>query len=292
MARGSPSAAARAPLLLLLFLGCSSLFIQQTSAHGGGLHRWTFNPKVRNVVKTADVRTSTYPYTQVASCLSPSGSPSGTSPWKILNTTALSPSVYPLPFFPATKNISVGGTLDVYSYMGGNCSNSSNTALVPFLQLKEWYRSKGKLLSRPAPTNSIVFGYGFTGPCSAPTNLYRNNITQQDNRFNLAWWDGREGAVGTGMNASDLYPGYLWGASVNPWLLGNSSATNRLRSIVLIVQSGPAFCCDLSYAGFPQPEEVLKKMSCPGVAGGGGGGGGANATNATNTHNDKYDDRR
>ena len=44
-----------------------------------------------------------YVYTTAASC----------SSWQVLNTTAVSPSIYTLPFFPPTLNMTVDGTLDV-----------------------------------------------------------------------------------------------------------------------------------------------------------------------------------
>lgn len=257
------------PALLLLVVACCSL-PRPAVSHGGGLHRWTFNPKVLNVIKTASLRTN--PNIQVATC---GATAFGGSPWKVLNLTALAPSLYTLPFFKPTKNITVSGTLDVVQYLGGPPACTATSGLFPFLQLKEWYRSKGRLLSKSAATNTVVYGYGFSGTCSAPTNLYRNNATLQDSRFNLAWWNGVEGAVGTGMNFTDIYPGYLWGAGVNSWLVGNSTAANRLRSVVLIIESGPAFCCDLSYAGFPEPQEILKQQATCQTP--------SNATNVTNT---------
>ena len=82
------------------------------------------------------------------------------------------------------------------------------------------------------------------GNCSAPGNLYRNNVTLQDDRFNLAWW-GSEGIIGEGMSAisADGVPGMLWGAAPNSWFVRDAAAAaaaglQPLTSIVLVVEDG------------------------------------------------------
>lgn len=229
-------------LLLALVLGlCGG-----AQAHGGGLHRWTVNPNVTKTIKTADVRP--YLFNTTARC----------NTWTVLNTTAVSPSVYPLPFFPPTLNMTLEGTLDVISYLGNNCSENPNTALIPFLKFSVWVKSGKTWRSQAPPAGYTAFGYGFEGPCSAPGNLYRDNATLQDNRFNLAWW-GAEGIIGEGMNTTDLYPGYLWGAAPGAWFVRNATDAHRMQSVVVIAQGGPTFCCSLNYQGFPAPTDLLAK---------------------------------
>jgi hypothetical protein len=189
--------------------------------------------------------------------------------WQILNTSAVAPALYSMPFFPSTKNISVRGTVDVYSYLSGNCTKGVNSGLFPFLRFVESKKTSGGKWNKQAygKLDKIVFGYGFSGKhsdvgsyclssrcralshmapqmhagnCSAPRNLYRNNATLEDNRFNLLWWSGAEGIIGEGMNMTDtIYPGYLWGSAPNSWFPRvNSTNRTNLQSIVLIVEGG------------------------------------------------------
>lgn len=234
---------AASSFLMLVLLGTA---LHEALAHGGGLHRWTLNKNVAKVVKTAAVRT--YLNTQIATC----------SKWTTLNYSAISPASYAMPYFPPTLNMSVSGAVDVYEYLSTNCTSSANTGLFPFLRFSVWSKLKGKWTSTPAPNGLTAFAYGFQGSCSAPGNLYRNNATLQDNRFNLAWW-GKENVIGTGMNASDLYPGYMWGSAPQSWFTREPAAADALRSIVIMAQSGPSFCCNVDYTGFPAPKAVLKQ---------------------------------
>jgi hypothetical protein len=102
------------------------------------------------------------------------------SAWRTLNTTAVAPASYVLPFFPATANVSVTGTVGVYGYLSNNCTSSLNTALVPLLSfsasslvavttvVKVSRRGKNKtatttrLVTVPY-TDMTVFGYAFAG---------------------------------------------------------------------------------------------------------------------------------
>lgn len=230
--------------VLLAVLGLSS---RGALSHGGGLHRWTFINETTKYVPTATIRYDVH--TQVASC----------SAWKVLNTSAVSPSIYPLPFFPATLNMTVEGSINIYSYLGGNCTSSPNTLLNPLLKFSVWVKQSSTRWTARAPqAGSTAFAYGFTGSCSAPGNLYRNNLTLQDSRFNLAWW-GAEGIIGEGMNTTDNYPGYLWGAAPQSWFTPNGTSAVRLASIVLIPQAGPTFCCNVDYTGYPAAASVLAK---------------------------------
>lgn len=55
----------------------------------------------------------------------------------------------------------------------------------------------------------------------------------------MAWWGApADSVVGQGMNMSDIYPGVLWGTAPNAWFFRNSSAVDRMRSIVVFTQGG------------------------------------------------------
>ncbi len=89
-----------------------------------------------------------------------------------------------------------------------------------------------------------LFPAPVAGSCSAPGDLYRNNVTLQDDRFNLAWWNS-EGIIGEGMNATAAngVPGMLWGAAPNSWFARDKAAAaaaglKPLTSIVLVVEDG------------------------------------------------------
>ncbi len=70
-----------------------------------------------------------------------------------------------------------------------------------------------------------VNGYGFTGSCSAPTDLYRHNASNGDNRCNLMWWRKE--------NSNTTDDGYLYGAAPNVFMTRTPPAVDALRSVVL-----------------------------------------------------------
>ncbi len=83
----------------------------------------------------------------------------------------------------------------------------------------------------------------FPGNCSRPGNLYRNNVTMQDDRFNLAYWN-YDNLIGEGINATTMgKPGYLWGGAPNsyqwrgPWQAAQGAP---LGCIIVAVQGGEA----------------------------------------------------
>jgi hypothetical protein len=85
------------------------------------------------------------------------------SEWKILNTAALGTN-YTLPAFNATENLTVSGTVGVYTYLSGNCSNSPQTTLIPFLDFKLHKMHRKNMTTKPWGNGAkVVFGYGFTG---------------------------------------------------------------------------------------------------------------------------------
>lgn len=186
---------------------------------------------------------------------------------------SLSPASYPLPIFPsslpANARLVVNGSVDVYSYLGSNCTNAPNTGLFPSLKFRVIYTNAQGVVSSYLYTNKTASAYGFTGPCSAPGNLYRNSTAQQDNRFNLAWWAGVEGIIGEGMNLTDTYPGYLWGSAPNSWFARTpqSKQPDPLTSIVLIPAAGGSFCCNLKWIFEPSDVLPLGK-NCSVVPGG------------------------
>lgn len=231
-----------AMLVVIGMLMCS----HSAMAHGGGLHRWTTNADVRNIVKTADVRTDVHQ--KIGAC----------SEWTVLNTSAISPSVFFMPWFAPVYNMTVSGSVDIVSYLVNNCTGSFNTALIPFLNFRIWLKQGDGYSNRAPPAGLTTFAYGYQGSCAAPGNLYRNNVSLADNRFNLAWW-GAENEIGNGMNTSDYYPGWQWGAAPQSWVLRNSTAPDRMQSIVLFAQNGPTFCCNVNYTGYPAPDAVLKE---------------------------------
>lgn len=107
------------------------------------------------------------------------------SDWQALNLSAVSPSSYTLPVFPSTIpkpwNLKVTGDIGIYTYLGSNCTNSPQTALIPLLNFKQISYKPGtnKIASSKPYTNKNTVAYGFTGACTAPGNLYRNNVTLQ-----------------------------------------------------------------------------------------------------------------
>lgn len=208
----------------------------------GGLHRWTFNQNVLKYVPTAATRNNLYANLKVATC----------SDWSVLNTS-VSPANYPLPIFPsslpANAHLNVSGSVDIYSYLGSNCTNSPQTALIPLLKFRVVYTTPSGATGSYLYTNKTAAAYGFTGNCAAPGNLYRNNATLEDNRFNLAWWSSVEGIIGEGMNTTDVHPGYLWGAAPSAWFARSpdSNLPDPLTSIVLIPAAGGSFCCNIKW---------------------------------------------
>lgn len=108
------------------------------------------------------------------------------SDWQALNLSAVSPASYAFPIFPPSIpkpwNLNLTGSIGIYTYLGSNCTNSPNTGFVPLLNFKLIsYKpgSNNKILSSKPYTNKTVFGYGFTGTCAAPGNLYRDDPSGQ-----------------------------------------------------------------------------------------------------------------
>ena len=202
-------------------------------------------------IPTAVTRNNLQANLKVATC----------SAWVPLNVS-LSPASYPFPLFPSSlppnARLDVSGSVDVWSYLGGNCTNTPNTGLFPFLKFKVVSTNAAGKTSSYIYTNRSTYAYGFTGNCSAPGNVYRNNATLEDNRFNYAWWSGGyEGTIGLGMNKTDTYPGYQWGSAPNSWFPRTpaSKQPNPLTSIVLIPAAGGSFCCNINW--ILEPSDVL-----------------------------------
>ncbi|KAG2496380.1 hypothetical protein HYH03_005608 [Edaphochlamys debaryana] len=151
-----------------------------------------------------------------------------------------------LPVFPAVNSsISVTGTVTIFTYLDGNCTDRATTAPDVNLQVT---------LNGQPYANRQINGYGFTGNCSAPGDLYRNNVTRGDDRFNLVYWY-KEHSM-TDEN------GTTWGAAPNVFVLREPSAPNALRSIVLYpspADSAPV-CCNLVY-NEPAPADFLTQGS-------------------------------
>ncbi len=85
------------------------------------------------------------------------------SNWQVLDTEVLSPSAYPLPFFRPSRNLTVEGSVDVYSYLSNNCTGAVNSGMFPLLRISTMIRKHGKTYKRPYTGNRTVFGYGFSG---------------------------------------------------------------------------------------------------------------------------------
>lgn len=100
---------------------------------------------------TADVRSDVHEH--IATC----------GNFTALNLTALTPSSFTLPWFPAMSNFTLTGTVDVYSYLGNNCTSSINSGLFPLLRLSRSIPQGGEWVSRPVGAGVTTFGYGFEG---------------------------------------------------------------------------------------------------------------------------------
>eukprot|EP00798_Chlamydomonas_sp_ICE-L_P002636 gene2636-5009_t len=117
---------------------------------------------------------------------------------------------------------------------------------------------EGAISSSSDDLDELVVGGSDGGSCEEPGNMYRNNETLQDDRFNILFWNDEHGAIGEGMNSSDLYPGKQWGATVNAWF-PEVSAEKRIQSIIIVTRGGPLMCCTVDYSGYETPESVLEK---------------------------------
>eukprot|EP00798_Chlamydomonas_sp_ICE-L_P001304 gene1304-32653_t len=231
--------------LALALVVCGAMW-QQAAAHGGGLHRWAFNADVLDMIPTADIRTNAH--SMIGVC----------SDWVNINHTAAWSSYF-MPYFETEVNMTVEGTIELYTYLGGaNCTNSPQSGIFPMLEYKVWNKKNGKYRSKAPKTTAISWAYTWTGSCDAPGNMYRNNETLQDDRFNILYWNDEHGAIGEGMNSSDLYPGKQWGATVNAWF-PEVSAEKRIQSITIVTRGGPLMCCTVDYSGYETPESVLEK---------------------------------
>ena len=72
------------------------------------------------------------------------------------------------------------------------------------------------------------------GNCSGPIDLYRNNVSLADNRFNMLWWGYGAGEA----NATTDTNGTIWGAAPNSWIVRGPLDPNPLGSIVLLPEGG------------------------------------------------------
>ncbi|KAG1672132.1 hypothetical protein FOA52_001720 [Chlamydomonas sp. UWO 241] len=225
--------------------------LSPADAHGGGLHRWTLDASVLDVVPTAALRSEYAPWIVAASA----------SEWNILNTTdaAIKASYFLPSFDPPNNNVTVKGKVDVYVYIRNNCTSGGQTTLVANLMYTKYEKKGGKWQTNPygrVEKHVQTYAYGFTGTCDAPGNLYRSDVTTPamlDNRFNFAYWN-NDNEIGLGMNETDGTPGFQWGAAPQSYIVrGPEQAAEgeTLKSIVLIVQGGATFCANLEWLADP-----------------------------------------
>lgn len=231
-------------MMLRAAIACALVLVlaPTAQAHGGGLHRWTLDPAVLTEFPAAPIR----PYFPTLVAVARN--------FSVLNTTAVLPT-YILPFSPSYKDVAVKGYVNVYSYLSNNCTNAPQATLCPSLMFSRQKKVNGKMQWTPyGYLDKETFGYGFTGNCSAPGNLYRNNITMQDDRFNLAFWHD-DNLIGEGLNATTLgKPGYLWGGAPNsyqfrgPW---QAALGAPLGCIIVVVQGAATYCSNVEWLANP-----------------------------------------
>jgi len=232
----------------VVMLGCLAAAIG-AQAHGGGLHRWTIDENVLQVIPHAAFRSEYHPWIKVAEA----------SDWTVLNTTSASvKSNYFLPSFdPPNNEVAVEGTVGMYVYLRNNCSDSPQTTVVVKLRFAKSVTKDGMTTTRnygKAYKHVQTYGYAFTGECSEPGNLYRHDFEQQDNRFNLAYWN-KDNYIGVGMNETDRFDGFLWGASPNSYMVRGPEQASEgpvPMSMVLVVQGAATFCAPLEWMANPQ----------------------------------------
>lgn len=230
-------------LLLLMTIAYTALLVPSVQAHGGGLHRWTLDPAVQVEVPTAPMR----PYFPTLVAVARN--------FTVLNVTAVA-STYMLPSMPSYKEIAIKGYVNVYSYLSNNCTSAPQATLCPSLKFSQRKKVDGKMKWVPyGYSDKLVYGYGFTGTCSAPGDLYRNNATLQDNRFNLAYWNADGNLIGEGLNATTPgKPGYLWGGAPNsyqwrgPWQAAKGAP---LGCIIVVVQGADTYCSNVEWLANP-----------------------------------------
>ncbi len=68
-------------------------------------------------------------------------------------------------------------------------------------------------------------GYGFTGNCAAPGDIYRHDYLRGDNRCNLIWWRAE--------NSNTTEDGHLIGGAPNVFRSRVPPAVDAVRSVVL-----------------------------------------------------------
>ncbi|KAG1672131.1 hypothetical protein FOA52_001719 [Chlamydomonas sp. UWO 241] len=271
---------------LILATGILALCsLSPAAAHGGGLHRWTLDASVLDVVPNAALRTEYAPWIVAASA----------SEWNVLDTTdAAIKSNYFLPSLdPPNNNVTVKGKVDVYVYIRNNCTTGGQTTLVANLMYTKyemtggkwekvdgkWQKTGGKWQTNPygrVKKHVQTYAYGFTGTCDSPGNIYRNDATDPmmlDNRFNMEYWN-KENLIGVGMNESDTVtggggvPGYQWGSAPQAHIVrGPEQAAEgeTLKSIVLVVQGGATFCANLKWLADPM-DVMAWGVDCEAIA--------------------------
>ncbi|PNG99771.1 hypothetical protein TSOC_014444, partial [Tetrabaena socialis] len=201
------------PTVALLAL-CALALVGCALGHGGGLHDWAFLP-----TPTPGKDLIRY---EAASC----------SSWLPLNFSSL--NLGPLPVFPpATTRLSATGRASIFYYLDGNCTDRATTAVTVNVSLT--------LDGQTPYAGKQVNGYGFVGNCSNPRDLYRNNASAGDDRFNMVWWR-RE-------NSNTTDDGTLFGAAPNVMISRAPPAADALRSVVLYASPADSepLCCDLVY---------------------------------------------
>lgn len=225
-----------AVLLLAAMVG----LLPNADAHGGGLHAWLFTP-------TPTPGKDFFRH-RIATC-------SSWAPLALnLDNAATLPGV--LPVFPSATNstLNVTGQLHVWWYLNSNCSDDASTSL-------EVANISFSLNGAPY-AGKQMYGYGFTGNCSSPGDLYRQNATAGDDRFNLQFFR-RENAV-TGAD------GVMWGMAVNRMTTRTPGQPLPLMSVVLLPNpnDSPPMCCNLQYldppaSGFFQQGSLCRTPSPP-----------------------------
>lgn len=77
----------------------------------------------------------------------------------------------------------------------------------------------------PTPCYLQVMGYGFTGNCDSPGDIYRHDYSRGDNRCNLIWWRNE--------NSNTTEDGHLVGGAPNVFRSRVPPAVDAVRSVVL-----------------------------------------------------------
>ncbi|KAG2422314.1 hypothetical protein HXX76_016139 [Chlamydomonas incerta] len=155
----------------------------------------------------------------------------------------------PLPAFPApaaTIQV-VSGSASIFYFLDGNCTDKATTSIDINLNIT---------LNGEPYSGRQVNGYGFTGNCSNPYDLYRHNASKGDDRFNMVWFKKE--------NSNTTEDGNLYGAAPNVFISRVPPAADALRSLVLYPspEDSAPICCDLVYNPPPPADFFTQGSFC------------------------------